>query len=359
MGSANFLIIKHKQSMVLRFYKNIHSTQYVWDKFYLVSIQPRIISALRKRIFSKLVFTYRSIAAPPRFFDGDDGYRTFLFENKNNSDYPISMQLQKSLVGIGIFCSVNACFFAYTSGDISRNPTIPEDKEEAQNPGKPELTDPKRGSVWYAAGYNFVHDLGLDGILLPGSVEATDFKNGAVDAITGNNDNDSRKFSNKQIQTAIQEKCEESKSRREEAKKTEYDKNMQLANDYLAKLKRDNKKINCTKTGLYYEVIKEGDLSRKVSANSRAKIKYTVKYGDGTLIDSSEDQACDIDLKDSIRGLQEGLQFIGKGGQIVLYIIAPLGYGELDLGGGCGAMLIFYVELVDVSELGREVSMKS
>ena len=60
-------------------------------------------------------------------------------------------------------------------------------------------------------------------------------------------------------------------------------------------------------------------------------------------------------LNGVVPGIKEGLQLIGQGGKIVLYIPDNLAYGEYDIPSiPAGSRLIFDVEIVKVNKAEKE-----
>ena len=112
--------------------------------------------------------------------------------------------------------------------------------------------------------------------------------------------------------------------------------------------------IEKTESGLLYQIIEDGN-DVKASAKDTVWVQYT-----GTLIDGTEFDASDKDaepvkftLDRVIKGWTEGMQLVGEGGKIKLYVPAELAYGER----GAGAMikpnstLIFDVEVIKVGKV--------
>lgn len=117
---------------------------------------------------------------------------------------------------------------------------------------------------------------------------------------------------------------------------------------FLAKVDADTA-VTKTASGLRYQIIAAG-AAEKPTANSTVKARYTGKLCDGKVFDSTEDngQPVEFALSGVIKGWTEGLQLIGKGGKIHLWVPADLGYGS-RAGGPIPAssVLEFEVELVD------------
>jgi FKBP-type peptidyl-prolyl cis-trans isomerase FkpA len=110
-----------------------------------------------------------------------------------------------------------------------------------------------------------------------------------------------------------------------------------------------NPAIKKTADGLYYQIITPGDAA-KPGATDVATVKYKGTLIDGTVFDqtTADDPTRDLPLNHVIPGWAEGLQLVGKGGQVKLYIPGALGYG--DQGNGPippNATLVFDVTLVD------------
>jgi len=131
-------------------------------------------------------------------------------------------------------------------------------------------------------------------------------------------------------------------------------KGKEIADKYFADL---DKKPNIKKTasGLYYEIVTPGT-DPKPKTTDIVSVKYKGTFVDGKVFDQTDDKdpqnaTRDFPVDGVIPGWTEGLQLIGKGGKIKLYIPAKLGYGDHDAGGGAipaGSTLIFETEIVDI-----------
>lgn len=129
-------------------------------------------------------------------------------------------------------------------------------------------------------------------------------------------------------------------------------KNEQESEEWLAKMEKKSG-VKKTESGLLYRIDRRGDESIKPTAQDKVKVDYEGKLMDGTVFDSSYErgEAITFPLSGVIAGWTEGLQLVGKGGQITLWIPAELGYGVYGNGGGLigpNAALEFKVELHDV-----------
>lgn len=118
---------------------------------------------------------------------------------------------------------------------------------------------------------------------------------------------------------------------------------------FLAKVDADPA-VKKTASGLRYLILAEGSAEKPV-ATSTVKALYTGKLADGKVFDSTDNrgkQPMEFSLGGVIRGWTEGLQLIGKGGKIHLWVPAEIGYGPQGNGAiPGGAVLDFEVELVD------------
>ena len=109
--------------------------------------------------------------------------------------------------------------------------------------------------------------------------------------------------------------------------------------------------VKQTASGLQYIIERPGS-DEKPSATDRVEVHYSGKLVDGTEFDSSykRNEPIVFGLNQVIPGWTEGLQLIGKGGKVKLFIPSKLGYGERGAGGVIppNATLVFDVELLDI-----------
>lgn len=123
------------------------------------------------------------------------------------------------------------------------------------------------------------------------------------------------------------------------------------AASYFEELKK-NPKVLSTPTGLHYEIVEAGT-DPKPTEDSTVKVHYTGKLIDGTVFDSSVERGEPVEfpLGGVIAGWTEGLQLVGTGGKLKLYIPGDLAYGAQPPPGSPitpNATLVFDVELLEV-----------
>ena len=132
--------------------------------------------------------------------------------------------------------------------------------------------------------------------------------------------------------------------------------------------------VKKTESGLLYKVTKAGDENVKAT-NPRdvVKVHYTGRTREGKVFDSSifknrskeqqemmkkqnpegydKDEPVEFPLNRVIKGWTEGMQLVGKGGKITLWIPSELAYGPRGAGRDIGPneALEFEVELIDVT----------
>lgn len=111
-----------------------------------------------------------------------------------------------------------------------------------------------------------------------------------------------------------------------------------------------NGQATLTASGLAYELLSPGS-ERKPLATDRVRVHYTGRLLDGKVFDSSVERGepYETSLQQVIPGWTEGMQLVGEGGKIRLYVPPALAYG--DYGSGDippGATLIFEVELLNI-----------
>ena len=139
--------------------------------------------------------------------------------------------------------------------------------------------------------------------------------------------------------------------------------NKQESEAWLAKVEK-KRGVKKTESGLLYRIDRMGDESIKPTATDKVTVDYEGKTKDGKVFDSSYErgQTATFPLSGVIPGWTEGLQLVGKGGQITLWIPSELGYGVY--GSGSGAIgpndaLEFKVELHDVQSSATPESVPS
>ena len=141
---------------------------------------------------------------------------------------------------------------------------------------------------------------------------------------------------------------------------------------WLAKIEKKSG-VKKTESGLLYKIIEEGDANMKPAAADVVKVHYKGTTRKGVVFDASrfedmpaerqeqmklyspdsykEDTPVEFPLNRVIKGWTEGMQLVGKGGKIMLWIPAELAYGERGAGANIGPneALCFEVELIDVT----------
>lgn len=133
--------------------------------------------------------------------------------------------------------------------------------------------------------------------------------------------------------------------------------NKEKALAFITDLEAANESLEKTDSGLYYEVIEAGE--EKPSADGVVKVHYEGRLINGELFDSSVERGepATFPLGSVIEGWREGIQLIGEGGKIKLYIPSDLAYGDEGRPGiPPGAMLVFDVDLLEIIRPDKEVT---
>ena len=108
--------------------------------------------------------------------------------------------------------------------------------------------------------------------------------------------------------------------------------------------------VNVTATGLQYSILKSGNESR-AGKRDKVKVHYQGKHVNGEVFNSNYGgKAFQTKLSRVIDGWTEGLQLIGEGGRIVLYIPPDLAYGRRGSPPVIqrNETLIFIIDLVEI-----------
>ena len=149
--------------------------------------------------------------------------------------------------------------------------------------------------------------------------------------------------------------------------------NAEASKAWLEKIEKKSG-VKKTESGLLYKITNEGDTTvRAKDPRDVVKVHYTGRTREGKVFDTSKfanrpkeqqemlkqqrpddydkDEPIEFPLNRVIPGWTEGMQLVGKGGTITLWIPAELAYGARGAGRDIGPneALEFEVELIDVT----------
>jgi FKBP-type peptidyl-prolyl cis-trans isomerase len=135
-------------------------------------------------------------------------------------------------------------------------------------------------------------------------------------------------------------------------KRSEYSQalNKEKGDAFLAK-NLSNAGVQQTPTGLQYIVIDEGNAAKKPTPRDTVTVNYKGTLLNGEVFDQTPEGGNPVTfpLSNVIPGWTEGLQLVGEGGKIKLFIPAELAYGTQGSGMiGPNETLIFEVDLKEV-----------
>ena len=128
-----------------------------------------------------------------------------------------------------------------------------------------------------------------------------------------------------------------------------FEDNLKKGQEYLVEnAKREG--VTTTPSGLQFEILQEGrEDGKSPTASDQVRCRYTGKFIDGKVFDSSGENSIVFPLNGVIRGWTEGLQYMKEGAKYRFVIPYHLGYGA----SGYATIppystLIFDVELIAV-----------
>ena len=148
--------------------------------------------------------------------------------------------------------------------------------------------------------------------------------------------------------------------------------NLEASNKWLEEIKTKSG-VQTTESGLIYKIIEQGDMSVKANdPRDVVKVHYKGTKRTGKVFDASrfadmpearqemlkmqfpdnfdKDEPVEFPLNRVIKGWTEGMQLVGKGGKIILWVPSDLAYGPRgNRGIGANEALCFEVELIDVT----------
>ncbi|MCM1293100.1 MAG: FKBP-type peptidyl-prolyl cis-trans isomerase [Bacteroides sp.] len=148
--------------------------------------------------------------------------------------------------------------------------------------------------------------------------------------------------------TYYQQQQDARRAEAERAQRESVETNIKAGDEFMARLKANNKNIVTTPSGLVYEVNKKGT-GPTLAEGQDAMVRYTGRLVDGTQFDSSGDKAIRFNPNQVIKGFGEGLRLMNKGSKYTFYIPYQLAYGMQGPPAiGPAQTLIFEVECVDI-----------
>jgi FKBP-type peptidyl-prolyl cis-trans isomerase len=106
--------------------------------------------------------------------------------------------------------------------------------------------------------------------------------------------------------------------------------------------------------GLRYEIIRPGD-GPLPKPGQIVLVDYVGRLADGTVFDRTDNEPLNVEVGSVIRGWNEGIQKIRKGGRIKLYIPPALGYGEIVMSGHVSGIppnstLLYEIDLLEIKD---------
>jgi len=127
--------------------------------------------------------------------------------------------------------------------------------------------------------------------------------------------------------------------------------NKEKETKFLAKNKTQKDVVE-TESGLQYIIVNPGNENKPTNVKDTVWVRYKGETLDGEVFDEVPADADSIRmiLSRVVKGWQEGLQLIGEGGKIKLFVPAELGYGERgNQGIEPNSTLVFDIDLAKVA----------
>lgn len=120
---------------------------------------------------------------------------------------------------------------------------------------------------------------------------------------------------------------------------------------FLTRVERENSAVKRSDSGLLYLIEEQGDTIRASKPADKVRILYRATTKEGHEFETTYDdnKAETFALDQIVKGLSEGVQLVGQGGKIKLWMPATLGYGSTgNRKVGANEALCFEVEVVEV-----------
>ena len=231
---------------------------------------------------------------------------------------------------------------AAKANDVNTTSPITND-ESAKAPSAEEIASYFETFGWIVANQCGIKNLGTT------SEESASFVKGIQDALSEKPLSEKLGNVTNSMQKYFQERAMGFEKKHQEELKVIAEKNRKAGDEYMKDLLKKDPSIKTTSSGLGYKIIDEGDNKNKPTNEDSVKIFYKGTLVDGKVFDESKTEPIMFPLNGVVPGIKEGLQLIGQGGKIKLFIPASLAYGDFDIPGiPAGSLLIFEVELKEV-----------
>lgn len=121
--------------------------------------------------------------------------------------------------------------------------------------------------------------------------------------------------------------------------------------EFLTRVERENSAVKRSDSGLLYLIEEQGDTIRASKPEDQVRIQFRATTKEGREFETTYDdnEAETFALNQVVKGLSEGLQLVGQGGKVKLWMPATLGYGSTgNQKIGANEALCFEVEVVEV-----------
>ena len=145
--------------------------------------------------------------------------------------------------------------------------------------------------------------------------------------------------------------AEQQRKAQEEREKTMKE-NTELSAKWLEEVAKEEG-VQKTESGLLYRIDRQGSEVMATKDEDVVLVHYEGKTRNGNIFDSSyeRNEPISFGLNQVIKGWTEGMNLVGEGGQITLWIPSELAYGERGAGADIGPneALTFKVELLKVN----------
>lgn len=113
-----------------------------------------------------------------------------------------------------------------------------------------------------------------------------------------------------------------------------------------------NPRVSVQADGLRFEIVEAGAAVHPKTGDV-VVVEYTGRLYDGTVFDRTDNEPLHIEIGSVNTGLSEGLQLIGRGGRIKLYVPPELGYGSENVSGvlapiPADSVLLYDIRLLEI-----------